>query len=209
MNLSHKKPIKIAIPSNGRMFDDVKNIFDSMNIDITPQGRQLSKEIHLNGDMILLYYLRSKDIPTVIKKGYADIGFSTDGPILENNIKNLTIVPLKTGEHRFVLAMLNGKDLTNDSVIATSYPKITQQYLKSKGFDKVRILSFSGAIEAFPVMGIADGVVEITQSGASLTANNLVEKEQIYMAQTVLLTNQSALKHQHIKNFFNQLKGDK
>ncbi len=204
--MKNKNTIKIAVPSNDRMFSDIQKTFLHLKIDITPNGRQLSKKVRWNNQNIVFYYLRSKDIPAVLKAGGADIGFSTDGPILENGIRNLQIVPLNQGKHRFVLAMKENKKLSSQSVLATSYPKMARRFLNSKGFNTAQILSFSGSIEVFPVMGMADGVIEIAQSGLSLSANGLVEQEEIYAAQILLLANKSALKKKKVNAFFESLK---
>ena len=201
---------RVGIPTNNRMFSEINALFQKQNIDINPSGNRLSKIITFGNTTLELYYLRSKDIPTAVAMGALDAGFTTNGPICENAIRSLEIRPIGFGKHRFVLAMKDGVDfrIKKNLRIATSYPNITRDFLKKNNIEDFSILTSSGSIEAYPLLDLADGIVDITQSGRSLRANNLIEVTEILCAETIFVSSKKAVQHSELKNLINFLKGE-
>lgn len=80
--------------------------------------------------------------------------------------------------------------------IATSYVHTAETYFKSKGID-VELIKLNGSVELACVVDMVDGIVDIVQTGTTLKANGLVEKQHISDINARLITNKAAYFKNH------------
>src|SRR5262249_30695076 len=80
--------------------------------------------------------------------------------------------------------------------VATKYPRLTEEYFSSRGI-QVEIVRLDGSIELAPLVGLADRIVDLVQSGETLRANGLVEVAEITRSTARLIVNRSSMKTEH------------
>jgi ATP phosphoribosyltransferase len=77
--------------------------------------------------------------------------------------------------------------------VATKYPRLTEQYFSSRGI-QVEIVRLDGSVELAPLVGLADRIVDLVQSGETLRANGLVEVAEITRSTARLIVNRASMK---------------
>ncbi|RME53936.1 MAG: ATP phosphoribosyltransferase, partial [Caldilineae bacterium] len=75
--------------------------------------------------------------------------------------------------------------------IATSFPRLTQEFFARRGVN-AEIITLSGSVELAPLLGIADLIVDLVETGSTLQANGLVELRTILESQAVLIVNRAS-----------------
>ena len=201
--------ITVALPK-GRLFDQTVNLFVKSSIlpkPLKPESRKLIVE----DDKFRFLVVRAKDVPTYVEFGVADIGVVGDDVFLEAKPDVYRPIDLKIGACQIVVAGLpESRKLyfSNPSYlkIATKYPNIAKEFFKSKGI-KVDIIELYGSIELAPLLGLADFIVDIVETGTTLRENGLVVIEPIMPSSAKLIVNRASYKvqNQQIKNIIKQL----
>ena len=80
--------------------------------------------------------------------------------------------------------------------VATKYPRLTEQYFSSRGI-QVEIVRLDGSVELAPLVGLADRIVDLVQSGETLRANGLVEVAEITRSTARLIVNRASMKTEY------------
>jgi ATP phosphoribosyltransferase len=80
--------------------------------------------------------------------------------------------------------------------VATKYPRLTEQYFSARGV-QVEIVRLDGSIELAPLVGLAERIVDLVQSGETLRANGLVEVAEITRSTARLIVNRAAMKTEY------------
>jgi len=80
--------------------------------------------------------------------------------------------------------------------VATKYPRLTEQYFSARGV-QVEIVHLDGSIELAPLVGLAERIVDLVQSGETLRANGLVEVAEITHSTARLIVNRAAMKTEY------------
>jgi len=191
-----KDKITVALPK-GRLFDQTIDIFLSANLIKNKISQKSRKLILEEGDFRFLI-VRAKDVPTYVENGIADIGVAGDDVLLEQNPEVYRPIDLKIGACGIVVA---GKKGTKDQYlsnytylkIATKYPNITKDFFAKKGI-KVHIIELYGSVELAPLMGLADYIVDIVETGRTLRENGLEVIEFIRNSTAKLILNRISFK---------------
>ena len=92
--------------------------------------------------------------------------------------------------------MKEGKDFYNTyktRTVASKYPNVAKRYFASKGMD-VTVIKIEGSVELAPILGLADGIVDIVETGSTLKANGLVPIETIHEISARLIVNTASMK---------------
>jgi ATP phosphoribosyltransferase len=103
---------------------------------------------------------------------------------------------LGIGKCKFALAVPKGSDFYNGystKRIATKYPKVARSYFESKGMD-VQVIKIEGSVELAPLLSLADGIVDIVETGNTLRANGLEIIEEIRNISARLIVNEASMK---------------
>jgi ATP phosphoribosyltransferase len=190
-------PLKIAVP-RGALMNEVLGLLDQIGIDTTGV-RSDSRSLVFDGGEVTLVTMRPYDVPTYVEAGAADLGITGKDVLLEQNDRGVfELLDLKVGLCRMVLATRKGDDGPSEHQrrlgmmrIATKYPQIAEAYFEGKG-RQVEVVEVKGSIELAPLVGLADGIVDLVATGRTLVENNLEEREQIVTCTARLVANEVA-----------------
>ncbi len=144
--------------------------------------------------------VRSFDVATFVAFGAAQLGVAGNDVIMEFDYPELYApVDLKIGRCRLSVAEPREIGERDNPArwshirIATKYPRITRQHFARRGV-QAECITLSGAMELAPGLGLCRRIVDLVSTGATLTANDLVEVEQIARVSARLIVNRAALK---------------
>lgn len=185
--------IRIAVQKSGRLSDDSLGLIKECGIKFY-NGTGKLKSTSTNFPVEFLF-LRDDDIPGYVADGVADLGIVGQNEVVEKDKDVLTLKTLGFSKCRLSLAIPKGEDYDGVSYfqgknIATSYPKILGDYLKSAGIN-AEIHEISGSVEIAPSIGLAEGIFDIVSSGSTLMMNGLKEVEEVFKSEAVLIGNKN------------------
>lgn len=189
--------LRIAL-TKGRLQDKTVALFEKVGIDCAPvkdPGRRL---IHALPNYPLDAVLaKAPDVITYVEHGVCDLGVVGKDTILERGESPFfEVLDLGFGKCRFALAVKEGTDFYGTYEtrrIATKYPNVARSFFKDKGMD-VEIIKIEGSVELAPILGLADGIVDIVETGATLRENGLVPIEDVAPISARLIVNTAAMK---------------
>ncbi|WP_057938104.1 ATP phosphoribosyltransferase [Algoriphagus resistens] len=186
-----EKIIRIAVQKSGRLSEDSLSLIKECGIKFY-NGTGKLKSTSTNFPIEFLF-LRDDDIPGYVADGVADLGIVGQNEVVEKDKNVTTMKALGFSKCRLSLAVAKGQEYNgvhffNGKNIATSYPKILGDYLKSQNIN-ADIHEISGSVEIAPSIGLAEGICDIVSSGSTLMMNGLKEVEEIFKSEAVLIAN--------------------
>ncbi|MFY8024238.1 MAG: ATP phosphoribosyltransferase [Sediminibacterium sp.] len=192
-NNNQNSKLRLAIQKSGRLHDDSMRLLKECGIDISNGVNKLKADA--TNFPIEVFFLRDDDIPQYVEDGVADIGFVGENVVFEKNKKVEIEEKLGFGKCRLSMAVQRNEVYENaqflqNKKIATSYPVIVSNFLKTKGIS-AEIHEISGSVEIAPGIGLADAICDLVSSGSTLFMNGLKEVEVIFESQAVLIKNNS------------------
>ena len=139
--------------------------------------------------------VKPADVPTYVEYGAADVGVAGRDVIMESRADLLQPLDLNFGHCRIAVAGPEGARSINGSDhptvrVATKYPRITLDYYNTRGIP-VEIIALSGSIELAPLIGLADRIVDLVETGRTLKENGLEIVEVIAESSARLLVNRA------------------
>jgi ATP phosphoribosyltransferase len=144
--------------------------------------------------------VRPTDVPTYVEYGAADLGIVGKDVLLEQDSDVYEPLDLGFGACRIAVAALRGeasRDRLSSTIrVATKYPKITERYFNQHGVP-VEIIKLYGSIELAPIVGLADRIVDLVETGNTLKAHDLIEVGCIAQSTARLIVNRASLKLKH------------
>ena len=203
MNL--KDNIVIAI-SKGRILEEGMSLLNSMGIN-TMENMQASRKLiyETNNSKLKLVIVRAADVPTYVGNGAADIGIVGKDTLVEYGSNNIYIpLDLNISKCRMALACLPNCNPGPRIKVATKYVKCATDYFIKKK-KQVDIIKLYGSMELAPILGLADYIVDLVDSGMTLKANGLEELDFIFDVSAQLVTNKASMKTktESIENIIN------
>jgi len=158
---------------------------------------------------VQLVIVRPADVPTYVEHGAADFGIVGKDVLMEHGGEAL-YEPLDLGfaRCRLVVAAKKGdsphfsrkdakrRDSPRRPRVATKYPEITRRHFAGRG-EQVEIIKLYGSMELAPLVGLADCIVDLVDTGNTLRANGLEELETIAQISARLVVNKAAMKMKH------------
>lgn len=190
------KPIRIAL-TKGRLEKVTVDMFEELGFDCSQlrnKGRKLILSIpDANIEVVLA---KAADVITYIERGVCDMGVVGKDTILEYGGSFFEVTDLGFGKCKFALAGKRGKDFYkghSEKTIATKYPNVTRKFFEAKGMD-VRIVKIEGSVELAPLLNLADGIVDIVETGTTLKENGLEVYEDVAAVSARLIVNTVSLK---------------
>jgi ATP phosphoribosyltransferase len=191
--------------SKGRIFDETQPLLAAAGIAPLEDPESSRKLIIKTRDPGLrIVVVRASDVPTYVQYGAAEIGVAGRDVLLEHGDawgdRGLyQPVDLGIARCRLCVAVPEGFDYANAVRrgarlrVATKYVQTAREHFAAKGVH-VDLIKLYGSMELAPLTGLADAIVDLVSSGATLQANRLVEVEEISPISARLIVNQSALK---------------
>ena len=159
-------------------------------------SRRLSIATSLEDVRVLV--LRAQDVPTFVEHGAADLGIAGKDVLLEHRGAGLyEPLDLCIARCRLVLAERpDAKPARARPRVATKYVQTTRRFFAGKGVQP-EIIRLYGSMEIAPAAGLADCIVDLVDTGATLAANGLVIREEIAAISARLVVNKAAMKLSH------------
>ena len=183
--------------TKGRLESKTREMLYSAGVDVTPltdTGRRLLHKLPDAGVEVVL--AKAHDVIAYVEHGVCDLGIVGKDTILEEGSSFYEVLDLGFGACRFALAACSGQGFfgtTRHCRVATKYPKVAAAFFAGKGMD-VEIIKLDGSVELAPILGLADAIVDIVETGATLRANGLVPIEDICRISARLIVNVASMK---------------
>jgi len=192
-------PLKLAVP-RGALLGETLDTLDAAGID-TAAVRGESRSLIFAGEEIVLVTMRPSDVPTYVEAGAADVGITGKDVLLEQPDRMVyELLDLGYGRCRMVLAGRVGDERLGESQrrlgmmrIATKYPRIAERHFEATG-RQVEVIEVKGSVELAPLVGLADGIVDLVASGRTLAENGLEVREEIVECTARFVANRVAHK---------------
>jgi ATP phosphoribosyltransferase len=195
-----KTGLTLALPK-GRLLDPALELLRELGVSaVDPESRKLIFKDPGRGLEILL--LKPADVPAYVTYGAADLGIVGRDIILEQEPDVYEPLDLGFGFCRLVVAEPRELWERDDPAkwswvrVATKYPRLTEQYFSSRGI-QVEIVRLDGSIELAPLVGLAERIVDLVQSGETLRANGLVEVAEITRSTARVIVNRASMKTEY------------
>src|SRR5438445_6005277 len=192
--------LTLALPK-GRLLDGALELLRELGVDGVDQAsRRLIFDDARYG--LRLLFLTPADVPAYVTYGVAQLGIVGKDILLEQEPGVYEPLDLGFGFCRLVVAEPRELWERDDPAkwswvrVATKYPRLTEQYFSARGV-QVEIVRLDGSIELAPLVGLAERIVDLVQSGEPLRANGLVEVAEITRSTARLIVNRASMKTEH------------
>ncbi|MBQ3069311.1 MAG: ATP phosphoribosyltransferase [Clostridia bacterium] len=189
------KPLRIAL-TKGRLEKDTVALFDRMGLDtdvVKNKGRRLILPIGQDVEVVLA---KSADVITYVENGVCDLGVVGKDTIAESGGRFYEVLDLGFGKCRFAVAAPKGADIFggyHEITVASKYPNVARRFFERRGMD-VRIIKIEGSVELAPLIGLADCIVDIVETGATLKENGLEIVTDVMPISARVIVNMAAMK---------------
>ena len=195
------QPLAIAL-TKGRILKDTLPLLAAVGIEPAEDAettRKLRVDTSQPDTRFLL--VRASDVPAYVEYGGADIGITGKDILLEHSGRGIyEPLDLEIGVCQLVLAGKKGVETCGSGVlrVATKYPEVARRFFDRRG-QQVEIIKLYGSMELAPLVGMADLIVDIMETGATLLANDLEVIEPICDISSRLIINKASMKMKHKK----------
>ncbi len=189
-------PLRLALPK-GRLYDPAVACFARAGIVVDPEpGRRLL--IPSSDPSVEFLVIKPADVAVYVESGAADLGVTGTDVLRESDADVLEPLELGFGACRLVVANpasapypeLPGGQTAR---VATKYPRLAWQHFAERG-RPVEIIAVNGSVEVAPLLGLAHWIVDLVDTGNTLKANGLAEREVILQVGAVLVANRASQK---------------
>jgi ATP phosphoribosyltransferase len=200
-------PITIAVPK-GRVNKAIVPLFERAGIDASAMLGDDRKLVRTSADGKLRFLLlKPDDVPTYVEYGAAELGISGKDTLRERGYDLYQPLDLEVGICRLVVAGPANRAIPAVPRVATKYQRAATEHFAARGV-QADVIYVQGSVEIAPLVGLADLIVDLVESGATLRDNGLVEKETIASVSSVLVANPSLykLRYDDIEPFVTKLR---
>lgn len=189
--------------AKGRLANKSLEMFEQIGITCEEMKDKNSRKLIFTNEELKYRFFLSKanDVPTYVEYGAADIGIVGKDTILEEGRKLYEVLDLGIGKCRMCVCgpqaareYLQHHELIR---VATKYPAIAKDYFYNKKHQTVEIIKLNGSIELAPIVGLAEVIVDIVETGSTLKENGLMVLEEICPLSARMVVNQVSLKREN------------
>jgi ATP phosphoribosyltransferase len=183
--------LRIGVPSKGRLAETAEALLRDAGLSFRRSERSLfarCKDLPVE-----VTFLRTDDIPVLCAEGAIDMGVTGADLIAESGVEVLERLELGIGSCRLAVCVPEHSSISkpaelNGSRIATSFPRVTEEYLREHGA-QAHLVTLSGSVEIMIALGVAEAIVDLVETGSTLAANQLRILDEIGKYETVLIQN--------------------
>jgi ATP phosphoribosyltransferase len=203
-----KETLKVAMPK-GRIYKQASKLFRQAGLPIPEDFDDSRKLIVPVPDADMEFILaKPVDVPTYVEYGVADIGVVGKDVLMEENRDVYELLDLGIARCRMSVIGLPDWKPTLNPRVATKYPNVASQYFRERG-QQVEVIKLNGSIELAPLIGLADRIVDMVETGQTIKENGLVEMEEIFAITSRLIANRVSyrMKNEAIQKLCDQLQG--
>mgnify|MGYP006186495551 FL=1 len=189
------KPLTIAL-SKGRILKETLPLLDAAGIRLLEDPESSRKLIFdTSRDDVKIIIIRATDVPPYLQYGGADIGVAGKDVLMEHGAEGI-YEPLDLEIARCKLMVAAKKDappVNGRLRVATKFVNIARRYFASQGV-QAEVIKLYGAMELAPLVGLADRIVDVVDTGNTLRANGLEPTELIAQVSSRLIVNRASMK---------------
>ncbi len=191
-----KNELVIAL-SKGRIYRETLPFLKQAGIEPVDDPEKSRKLIlRTNHADVKLLVIRATDVPCYVEYGAADVGVAGKDVLLEQSGANLyEPVDMRIARCRLMVAAPRGSDLSGRRrlKVATKFVRSAQRHFAARG-QQVDIIKLYGSMELAPLVGLADCIVDLVDTGGTLKANGLAPVEHIADISSRLIVNKASMK---------------
>ena len=186
--------------TKGRLANKTMEMFEKAGITCEEmKDKDSRKLIFVNEDLKMKFFLaKGPDVPTYVEYGAADIGIVGKDTLLEEGRKHYEVMDLGFGKCKMcVCGPESAREvLENNQLIrvATKYPNIAKDYFFNRKHQTVDLIKLNGSIELAPIVGLAEVIVDIVETGSTLKENGLKVLEEVCPLSARMVVNQVSMK---------------
>jgi len=204
-----KDTLTIAL-SKGRIFEETMPLLQKAGIKALDDPETSRKLIlDTNHENIKLVIIRATDVPVYVQYGAADLGVTGKDVLMEHGGAGLyEMLDLHIAKCKLMTAGFADRPLPEGQIkVATKFVNCTRDYFARQG-RQIEIIKLYGSMELAPIVGLADIIVDVVQTGSTLKANGLVPLEHMADISSRIIVNSASMKikHEKLKSLLDQLK---
>lgn len=185
--------------SKGRIFKETVPLLQQAGIEPLDDP-ETSRKLILDTNLphVKLVIIRATDVPTYVQYGAADVGVAGKDVLLEHGGEGLyEPLDLNIARCRLMVAgPVNAGPIRGRLRVATKYTNSAREYFARQG-QQVEMIKLYGSMELAPLVGLADCIVDVVDTGNTLKANNLEPREHIADISSRLVVNKASMKMKH------------
>ena len=185
--------------SKGRILDDTLPLLEQAGI-VPTENIEKSRKLIITTtrDDVRLLIVRATDVPTYVELGAADLGVAGKDVLLEYGGQGLyEPLDLQIAKCKLMTAgPVNAPEPTGRLRVATKFVNVAKRYYAEQG-RHVDIIKLYGSMELAPLVGLADKIIDVVDTGNTLRANGLEPQELIAHISSRLIVNRASMKMKH------------
>ena len=190
--------ISVALPK-GRLGEIAYELMERNGYacpDIRQPNRRLTFENPSAG--VRYFWVKPSDVPIYVERGAADVGIAGKDILLEYSPEVYELLDLGIGKCRMCVAGPAGfrDDESRTLRVATKFPRIARRYYREQSRE-ISIIKLNGSIELAPILGLSDVIVDIVETGKTLTENGLAPLETIVPVSARFIANKASHKFKY------------
>jgi ATP phosphoribosyltransferase len=200
--------IKVALPNKGQLFEPTTELLKSCGYNVKKSERALSCVDADNN--IEFFFLRPSDIPMYVGQGIIDLGVTGIDFNVERRSPAVKVMDLHFGHSRLCAAVPNESPYVQleeikNLRIATSFPGIAKSFFKK---EDMHIVELEGAVEISVGLGVADAVIDIVSSGATLKQAGLrIIGEPLFHSNAALFAHPDSQNRPQVETMVKRIQG--
>ncbi len=186
--------------TKGRLANKTLELLEQVGITCEEmKDKNTRKLIFVNEELKLKFFLaKGPDVPTYVEYGAADIGVVGRDTIMEEGRNLYEVMDLGFGKCRMcICGPESAKELLEHHHlirVATKYPNIAKDYFYNRKHQTVEIIKLNGSIELAPIVGLAEVICDIVETGSTLKENGLSVLEEVCSLSARMVVNQVSMK---------------
>ncbi len=191
--------LDIALPK-GRLGEKVIALLDKAGMGCSSLDEDSRKLVLENADGSLrFFWVKPADVPIYVERGAAELGVAGEDVLVESGADVYELLDLGLGKCRMCVAGYPGALERGGALrVATKFPKIATRHFRSRG-RTIDIIKLNGSIELAPIIGLADVIVDIVETGTTLRENNLAVLEEVLPISARLIANKAEFRFKHAR----------
>ncbi len=198
--------LTIALPK-GRIAEQTLEIFAEI---FGGEFRFEGRELIMEKEGFRFLNVRNQDVPTYVEHGAADIGVVGLDVITEKELDIIQLLDMQLGKCKVSIGIKNEDELDwsrPNIKVATKMVNITKNYFAKKAVG-VEVVKLYGSIELAPLVGLADAIVDIVETGNTMRENGLKVAEDIMDSSAHLIANKNSFyaKKEEILSLYEAIK---
>ena len=189
------KPLTIAL-SKGRILKETLPLLEAAGIRLLEDPESSRKLIFdTSRDDVKIIIIRATDVPPYLQYGGADIGVAGKDVLMEHGADGIyEPLDLEIARCKLMVAAKKDAPAVNGRLrVATKFVNIARRYFASQGV-QAEVIKLYGAMELAPLVGLADRIVDVVDTGNTLRANGLEPTELIAQISSRLIVNRASVK---------------